>query len=98
MLVFQVADHRLNRRPPLRTFPFALSRFGLARQQHFRSVHFLPSQSEAPQPRQTRQQDRAPVEPPQTPYARRLASLHITAKTKARLRAEHARLNPFALK
>ena len=37
-------------------------------------------------------------EKPQTPYARLLASPQISAKTKARLQADHARLNPFALK
>jgi hypothetical protein len=37
-------------------------------------------------------------EPPQTPYARLLASPHISQKAKARLQAEHARLNPFTLK
>jgi hypothetical protein len=37
-------------------------------------------------------------EKPQTPYARLLASPAISLKKKARLRAEHARLNPFTLK
>jgi hypothetical protein len=37
-------------------------------------------------------------ETPQTPYARLLASPHISQKAKVRLRAEHARLNPFTLK
>ena len=37
-------------------------------------------------------------EKPRTPYARLLASPQISARAKARLRAEHARLNPFALK
>jgi hypothetical protein len=36
-------------------------------------------------------------ETPQTPYARLLASPHVSQKAKARLRAEHARLNPFTL-
>jgi hypothetical protein len=35
---------------------------------------------------------------PQTPYHRLLASPEIPEATKARLRAQHARLNPFALK
>lgn len=37
-------------------------------------------------------------EKPQTPYARLLASSQISPKLKVRLRAEHARLNPFVLK
>ena len=37
-------------------------------------------------------------EKPQTPYARLLASEQVSARVKARLRAEHARLNPFNLK
>ena len=37
-------------------------------------------------------------EKPQTPYARLLASPHVSQKAKARLQAEHAQLNPFALK
>jgi hypothetical protein len=37
-------------------------------------------------------------EKPQTPYARLLASPAISLQAKARLRAEHARLNPFVLK
>lgn len=37
-------------------------------------------------------------EKPQTPYARLLASPKISGQAKARLRAEHAKLNPFALK
>ncbi len=37
-------------------------------------------------------------ERPLTPYARLLASPHITSQAKARLQAEHAQLNPFALK
>lgn len=35
---------------------------------------------------------------PQTPYQRLLASPDIAEVTKARLRAEHARLDPFELK
>lgn len=35
---------------------------------------------------------------PQTPYQRLLASPKIPEATKARLRAEHAQLDPFALK
>jgi len=35
---------------------------------------------------------------PQTPYQRLLASSDIPEETKSRLRAEHARLDPFALK
>lgn len=35
---------------------------------------------------------------PQTPYARLLASPAISVKAKARLRAQHAQLNPFVLK
>jgi len=35
---------------------------------------------------------------PQTPYQRLLASADIPEATKAKLRAEHARLDPFALK
>ena len=35
---------------------------------------------------------------PHTPYQRLLASADITEETKARLRDEHARLDPFALK
>lgn len=35
---------------------------------------------------------------PQTPYQRLLASADIPEATKARLRAEHAALDPFALK
>jgi hypothetical protein len=35
---------------------------------------------------------------PQTPYQRLLASTDIPEATKARLRTEHARLDPFALK
>jgi hypothetical protein len=35
---------------------------------------------------------------PQTPYERLLASPDIAEATKARLRAEHALLDPFALK
>ena len=35
---------------------------------------------------------------PQTPYQRLLASQDIPAATKAKLRAEHAGLDPFALK
>lgn len=34
----------------------------------------------------------------QTPYQRLMASAAVTKTTKARLRAAHARLNPFALK
>jgi hypothetical protein len=34
----------------------------------------------------------------ETPYQRLLDSPHIPKATKARLQAEHARLNPFALK
>jgi hypothetical protein len=34
----------------------------------------------------------------QTPYQRLLDSPDVPKATKARLRAEHARLNPFALK
>src|SRR6185437_1563120 len=37
-------------------------------------------------------------EKPQTPYARLLASHDVSPKAKARLQAEHAQLNPFALK
>jgi Integrase core domain len=37
-------------------------------------------------------------EKPQTPYARLLASSQISPTIKARLRAEHAQLNPFILK
>jgi hypothetical protein len=37
-------------------------------------------------------------EKPQTPYARLLASPGISLRRKARLRAEHAQLNPFELK
>ena len=37
-------------------------------------------------------------EKPQTPYARLLASPQISPKTKARLRLQHAQLNPSALK
>jgi len=37
-------------------------------------------------------------EKPQTPYARLLASPQISQTNKARLRAEHAQLNPFDLK
>lgn len=37
-------------------------------------------------------------EKPQTPYARLLASEHVSDKVKARLRAEHAQFNPFNLK
>jgi len=36
--------------------------------------------------------------PPLTPYQRLLASPDISEATKARLKAEHARLAPFALK
>jgi len=36
-------------------------------------------------------------EKPQTPYARLLASTQISPKVKARLKAQHAQLNPFAL-
>ena len=36
--------------------------------------------------------------PPQTPYQRLLASPEILEPTKAKLRAEHAALDPFALK
>ena len=36
--------------------------------------------------------------PLQTPYQRLLESPAVAPATKARLRAEHARLNPFALK
>ena len=35
---------------------------------------------------------------PQTPYQRLLASPEIPEATKAKLRAEHAGLDPFALK
>ena len=35
---------------------------------------------------------------PQTPYQRLLASPHIPEATKAKLRADHAGLDPFALK
>lgn len=35
---------------------------------------------------------------PQTPYARLLASSQISPQAKARLKAQHAQLNPFALK
>lgn len=37
-------------------------------------------------------------ETPQTPYARLLASPHVSPKAKARLQAQHAPLNPFDLK
>lgn len=37
-------------------------------------------------------------EKPQTPYARLLASSEISLKNKARLRDQHAQLNPFVLK
>jgi len=37
-------------------------------------------------------------EKPQTPYARLLNNPQISAKVKARLKAQHAQLNPFALK
>ena len=37
-------------------------------------------------------------EKPQTPYARLLASPQISPKVKAHLKAQHAQLNPFALK
>jgi hypothetical protein len=37
-------------------------------------------------------------EKPQTPYARLLASPQISPRNKARLRTEHAQLNPFNLK
>jgi hypothetical protein len=37
-------------------------------------------------------------EKPQTPYARLLACPEISLKAKTRLQAEHAQLNPFALK
>jgi len=36
--------------------------------------------------------------PLQTPYQRLLESADVSKATKARLRADHARLNPFALK
>lgn len=37
-------------------------------------------------------------EKPKTPYARLLSSPHINPQIKARLKAQHAQLNPFALK
>lgn len=37
-------------------------------------------------------------EKPQTPYARLLSSQQISPNVKARLKAQHAQLNPFALK
>ena len=45
-----------------------------------------------------RQDQRVYEQQPQTPYQRLLASPDIPAATKTKLRAEHAGLDPFALK
>lgn len=58
--------------------------------------HFLPTQ----QLREKRRVAPRVVRvygPAQTPYARVLAAAEVTQATKARLRAEHERLNPFQL-
>jgi hypothetical protein len=58
--------------------------------------HFLPTQ----QLREKRRVAQRVVRvdgPAQTPYARVLAAREVRRATKARLRAEHARLNPFQL-
>jgi hypothetical protein len=58
--------------------------------------HFLPTQ----QLREKRRVEQRVVRvygPAQTPYARVLAARKLTQAPKARLRAEHARLNPFPL-
>jgi hypothetical protein len=58
--------------------------------------HFLPTQH-LREKRRVEQRLVRVYGPAQTPYARVLAAREVTRATKARLRAEHARLNPFPL-
>lgn len=58
--------------------------------------HFLPTQ-QLQEKRRVRQHLVRVYGPAQTPYARGgVAAAEVTRATQARLRAEHARLNPFA--
>ena len=60
--------------------------------------HFKPTFKLVKREQVNGQTQRSYEAKPQTPYERLLASPDIPAATQARLRAEHARLDPFALK
>jgi hypothetical protein len=60
--------------------------------------HFKPTFKLLKREKQDGKTRRIYEKEPQSPYERLLASQHIPEATKARLRAEHARLDPFALK
>ena len=60
--------------------------------------HFKPTFKLLKREKQGGQTKRIYEKKPQTPYQRLLASPDIPEATKAKLRAEHAKLAPFALK
>ena len=60
--------------------------------------HFKPTFKLLKREKQDGKTKRIYEQPPQTPYQRLLASPDIPEATKAKLRAEHAGLDPFALK
>jgi len=60
--------------------------------------HFKPTFKLVKREKQNGKTNRIYEPQPQTPYQRLLASPEIAAATKAKLRAQHARLDPFALK
>jgi len=60
--------------------------------------HFKPTFKLVRREKQAGKTKRIYEKQPQTPYQRLLASPDIPEATKAKLRAEHARLDPFALK
>ncbi len=64
---------------------------------HFTN-HFKPTFKLLKREKQDGKTKRVYEPKPQTPYQRLLASPDIPEATKAKLRAEHARLDPFALK
>ena len=60
--------------------------------------HFKPTFKLLKRQKQDGQTKRIYEQQPQTPYQRLLASPDIPEATKAKLRAQHAKLDPFALK
>jgi hypothetical protein len=60
--------------------------------------HFKPTFKLRKREQQGGKTKRIYEHPPQTPYQRLLASPDIPEATKAKLRTQHAKLNPFALK
>ena len=60
--------------------------------------HFKPTFKLVKREKKNGKTKRSYEKKPRTPYARLLDSPEITQTTKARLRTEHAALDPFALK